>query len=268
MKQTLAIALSLAAVLTVPARAQITVAGTAVEERAARPGESYSGTLTLHNAGKETEEARVYLTDYTFAADGRSAYGAPGSVPRSSARWIVFSPAQVSIPAGGEATVGYTVTLPADAGLAGTYWSMLMVEGIERGSAESAAPGARERVRMGIRPTIRHGVQIATTVQGTGTPAVRFDGTRAYGTGGAKMLELDLSNAGDVAYRPEIRVELYDGAGRAAGSFTSKRGLLYPGTSLRQTFELGALPAGDYQALVVADAGGEEVFGAQYRLKL
>ncbi len=268
MNRILAIALSLAAFATVPARAQITVAGTAVEERAARPGESYSGTLTLRNEGSETEEARMYLTDYTFSADGRSAYGTPGSLPRSSARWIVFSPAQVRIAPGGEATVGYTVTLPADAGLAGTYWSMLMVEGIERGSAESAAPGARERVRMGIRPTIRHGIQIATTVEGTGTPAVRFDGTRAYGAGRAKMLELDLSNAGDVAYRPEIRVELYDGSGRAAGSFTSRRGLLYPGTSLRQTFELGALPAGDYQALVVADAGGDEVFGAQYRLKL
>ena len=45
-----------------------------------------------------------------------------------------------------------------------------------------------------------------------------------------------------------------------------------PGSRLRETgllrFDLGAIPAGEYQALVVADAGGDQVFGAQYHLKL
>jgi hypothetical protein len=267
MKRAFALSLALSA-LALPAPAQVTVVGNGVEEHAARPGESYSGTLRLRNAGRQDEEAKLYLTDYTFAADGSTRYAAAGSLPRSSARWIVFSPAQVRIPAGGEATVGYTVAVPAAAALEGTYWSTLMVEGIARGSAESTAGAAGARVRVGIQPSVRYAVQIATTLEGTGTPKVAFTSARAYAAARGKVLELDLANAGDVAYRPEIRVELFDAAGHRAGTFTSRRGLLYPGTSLRQSFDLGAVPPGSYQALVVADAGGDQVFGAQYTLQL
>ncbi|HET7463950.1 MAG TPA: hypothetical protein VFJ82_22025 [Longimicrobium sp.] len=265
-RRILSIALPLAAVAA-PAAAQITVLGSGVEERAAQPGETYSGTLRLRNEGRQAEEARVYLADYSFAADGRTVYAAAGSLPRSSARWIAFSPSQVRIAPGGEATVGYTVTVPAGAELHGTFWSLLMVEGIAHGSPESTTSTAAARVRMGVTPSIRYAVQIATTI-GAGAPQVRFASARAYAAGTGKVLEVDVANAGEVAYRPEIRVELYDEAGNKAGAFTSRRGLLYPGTSLRQTFELGAVPAGTYQALVVADAGGDQVFGAQYRLKL
>jgi hypothetical protein len=221
----------------------------------------------VRNDGRQTEEARVYLSDYSFGAGGRTTYAAPGSLPRSSARWVAFTPSSVRIPPGGEATVGYTVTVPADAALHGTYWSVVMVEGIAHGSPESTSAPAAARVRLGVRPTIRYAVQLATTL-GADAPQVRFASARAYPSAGGKVLELDLANAGEVAYRPEIRVELFDEAGRKAGAFTSRRGLLYPGTSLRQTFELGAVPAGTYQALVVADAGGDQVYGAQYRLKL
>jgi hypothetical protein len=267
MKRALAGSLFLVALLSRPAHAQIDVVGGGVEEHAAHAGESYAGTLRLRNRGAEPAEARIYLTDYAFAADGSSSYAAPGTLPRSSARWIAFTPSQVRIAAGGEATVGYTVTVPADARLEGTYWSMLMVEGVARGSAASADAPANARVRVGLQPTIRYGVQIATTVGGP-APKVSFSGARAYAGSHGRVLELDLANAGDVAYRPEIRVDLFDEAGGKVGSFTSRRGLLYPGTSLRQSFELGAVPAGTYQALVVADAGGDQVFGAQYRLKL
>jgi hypothetical protein len=251
-RRILSIALPLAA-LAAPATAQIAVLGNGIEERAAQPGETYSGTIRLRNEGRQTEEARVYLADYSFAADGRTVYAAAGSLPRSSARWIAFTPSQVRLAPGGEATVGYTVTVPAGAGLHGTFWSLLMVDGVAHGSPESTAPGPA--------------VQISTTL-GADPPQVRFASARAYAAGNGKVLEVDVANAGEVAYRPEIRVELYDEAGNRAGTFTSRRGLLYPGTSLRQTFELGALPAGTYQALVVADAGGDQVFGAQYRLKL
>ncbi|HET7228507.1 MAG TPA: hypothetical protein VFJ16_00760 [Longimicrobium sp.] len=258
--------LSLAA-LAAPAAAQITVLGNGVEERAVQPGETYSGTIRLRNEGRQAEEARVYLSDYSFAADGRTQYAAPGSLPRSSARWIAFTPSQVRIAPGGEATVGYTVTVPAGAALHGTFWSLLMVEGIAHGSPESTAAAPAARVRMGVQPSIRYAVQIATTI-GADAPQVRFASARAYAAGAGKVLEVDVANAGDVAYRPEIRVELFDEAGNRAGAFTSRRGLLYPGTSLRQTFELGSVPPGTYQALIVADAGGDQVFGAQYRLKL
>lgn len=265
MKRALALALALACAATA-AHGQITVVGSGVEEHAARPGDTYSGTLRLRNDGSEPADARIDLRDYAFSADGSSRFAAPGSLPRSNARWIAFSPAQVRLAPGAEATVGYTVTVPADAP-AGTSWSMLMVTTISRGGAESTDAPAGARVRVGLRATLRYGVQVATTI-GSPPPQVAFANAHAFADGAGKVLELDVANASEVAYRPELRVELYDAAGQRVASVTSRRGLLYPGTSLRQRFELGALPSGTYQALVVADAGGDQLFGAQYRLTL
>lgn len=266
MKRALLAPLLLAAAAA-PLRAQIAVVANTVDEHAAAPGEAYSGTLRLRNPDREPREARLYLADYTFSADGRSTFAAAGTLPRSSARWVSFAPARVRLGPGEEATVGYTVTVPDGAAHSGTYWTVLMVEGIDPVLA-GAASRPRARVQVGVRTAVRYAVQLATTIEGTGTAEVRFVSARAFADTTGKVLELEVSNPGTLAYRPELRVELFDAAGNRAGTFSAQRGLVYPGTSIRQRFELGRLPAGDYQALVVGDAGGAEVFGAQYRLKL
>jgi hypothetical protein len=264
MKRAFILGLALAAAPAL-AHGQIAVLGNGVEEHAAHPGETYSGTLRLRNQGSEPADARIDLRDYSFAADGSSRFDPPGSTPRSNARWVAFSPAQVHLAPGAEATVGYTVTVP-DGVAPGTSWSILMVTTIARGAPESAEP-AGGRVRVGLQATLRYGTQIATTVAGP-APRVAFANAHAFAGARGKVLEFDVANAGDVAYRPELRVEVFDAAGQKVASLGSRRGLLYPGSSLRQRFELGALPPGTYQALVVADTGGDQLFGAQYRLQL
>jgi hypothetical protein len=249
------------------AHAQVAVTSPAVQEHDARPGERYQGTIRVRNTTGRPQQARIYLADYAFQADGVTRYGAPGSSPRSNAAWITVSPSSVTVPAGQEVTVAYSVAVPEGRPLTGTFWSMVMVEALGDGAPAAGAPrGAR--VSLGVRPTIRYGVQVATTIAGTGTRKAEFAGTRAEGSAAGKALEFDVLNSGDLAFRPALRLELFDEQGAPAGKFEAKRGLVYPGTSVRQRFELGALPAGTYQALVVADTGGDEVFGARYRLKL
>ena len=69
------------------------------QERQAKPGETYRGTIVLRNTGAAPAEAKVYQTDYSFAADGSNLYGAPGRLPRSNANWISLSRELVTIPA-------------------------------------------------------------------------------------------------------------------------------------------------------------------------
>ena len=247
-----------------PARAQLTVIGNGVEEHQVQPGGTYSGTIRVLNTGGAPADARVYLTDYAHNAAGETSYGKPGSLARSNAGWVRFSPAQVRVAPGAEATIGYTITIPAAAGT-GTYWSMLMVEGLEEPSPGQPRRGGRVEVAVGM--TVRYGVQLATTIPGAAAQA-QFANPRAMTAADGRRVELDLSNSGLVAYRPKMRLELYDEAGNAAGTFSADRGLLYPGMSLRQRFDLVGVAAGSYQALITADTGGEEVFGAQYRLEL
>lgn len=263
---TLLIALSAAA-----ASAQIAFVGELSYDRQASPGDAYEGSFTLRNDGNQPAEAKVYQADYTFSCDGRTEYGEPGTLARSNARWIEFRPDRSVIPPRSSVAVQYTVKVPRGAGsdsLKGCYWSMLMVEEIASGSPESSLPSAGQK-SMGIQQAVRYGVQIATHITGTGTTSVGFsDPALAQIDSAGKALRISVTNTGENWMRPAVHLEIFDGAGKAHGRIEGSVFRMYPGTCVRHEFKLPALPSGDYTALVVVDAGGEQAFGAQYTVKI
>lgn len=244
-----------------PAAAQVSVVSSTLEERAAAPGERYTGTIRVRNTGAEPRQARVAAADYRFLADGRTFYEQPGTGARSNAAWVQFSPSRLTLAPGEEATVAYTVAVPADASLRGSYWSVLLVEAVDD------APAAVRAGRVGVTPSIRYAVQLATHV-GQAERRIALEGAHLTTDGGAKALQVDVVNAGAQADRLELRVDLFDADGAPAGSLTSTRGLVYPGTSIRQRFDLASLPPGTYKAMLVVDTGTDDVFGAEYTLRL
>ena len=251
------------------AGAQVSVIGELSQDKDVRPGETYDGIITVRNDTDVPQDAKIYPTDYLFRFDGTNDYGSPGSHTRSNAKWVTFSPSYLTIPPLSTMTVNYTVTVPAAADgkpLVGTYWSMLMVEGIPKTSPE--ASGAKKKDEMGIMQTIRYGIQVASTITQTGAKKINFIDTKLITPEkGRRVLQVDIENTGEIGMRPEVYVELFDQQGVSRGKYFGTRNRLYPGTSVRQNIDLSAVQQGTYKALVVVDAGGEDIFGAQYTLK-
>lgn len=253
-------AAALLAVSTTPVRAQVSVVSSTLEERQAAPGERYTAAVRLRNTSDRPQVARIYQTDYRFLADGRTFYEQPGTAARSNAAWVQFNPSQLTLGPGEETSVSYTVAVPD--GVHGSYWSVLMVETAQSRPARTAQTG------LGITPGIRYAVQLATHV-GQAERRVALEGARLTGeTGGARYLEVDVVNTGEQADRLELRMDLFDAEGTPAGRLARSRGLVYPGTSIHERFDLPVLPPGTYRALLVVDTGSDEVFGAEYTLRL
>jgi hypothetical protein len=261
---------SLIASLAPPAVAQVSIVGDLSQDHEARPGESYSGSILVRNDSNEPQEAKLYQTDYLFSFDGTNNYAEPGSTPRSNARWVSFSPSFLVVPPQQSVAVNFSVAIPKTVGgqeLAGTYWSMLMVEGIAKESAESSRPKKNDKPEMGLRQTLRYGIQIATHITGTGSKSVRFiEAKLVKGDAGETFLRVDIEDNGTIGFRPDVYVELFDAKGASKGKFPGHRYRLYPGTSVRQMIGLHGVGPGTYKALVVVDAGGDDVYGAQYTL--
>ena len=116
------------------AESRVAIVGGLTHVRVVTAGETYSGVILLRNIGEEPEEVKVYQADYLFFSDGRNVYGEPGKSARSNANWITLGPKSAMIPGNVILTVHYTINVPDNETLTGTYWSMFMVEGIPKGS--------------------------------------------------------------------------------------------------------------------------------------
>ena len=244
--------------------AGVTVIGNLTREKTTTMGEMYSGEIIIQNTGDDLEEVEIYQTDYLFDCNGTSSYGEPNQIPRSNAGWIDFGPKRFVIPAGQRAQIHYTVRVPAVDTLSGSYWSILMVEAIPVSSPESV----RFKGGVGINTVVRYGIQMVNHIGTNGNRQIAFLGAELQAEEGKKILQIDIENVGDWLLRPLMWVDVYGEQGQHIGMFEGDRLRTYPGTSVRHRIELGSIPPGTYKALVVADCGGDDLFGIQYTLTI
>lgn len=242
--------------------AQISVLGSLTRFRASVPGEEYEGTISLKNTGQTSAQARIYLQDYLFTADGKTAYLEPGSQTRSNASWVSLSAATAVLAPGEVADIRYTINTPASDSLAGTYWSVLFVEAVPE---ENAVPETNIPA-ITIRQVLRYGVQLVTEFTSSEPSDLRFSNTRIVTGAEGRSFSVDLANHGTRWLNGELYLEVYSQDGDYLKALSGQRFRTFPGTSVRKAFSLAGLAPGRYKVLLVADCGGDDLFGGNYNL--
>lgn len=235
-------------------------------EKTAAAGETYQGTIQLRNPGDTPQEVKVYQTDYLFFSDGTNIYGDPGTDPRSNADWVTFSPQRFFIPPKGSSQVHYTIKVPDNEALAGTFWSMMMIEAISSASPE-ALKKEKDKITFGISQVIRYGAQMITHIGDSGDRKIKFLNTSLLKDHQQRIFRIDLENTGERLLRASLWVDLYDQNGLSVGKFEGGKMGIYPTTSGRFGIDVSQVPPGEYKTLVVADCGDDDLFGATYNLK-
>lgn len=249
--------------------AAIHVESSLYQEKETAPGALYRGTVTLRNSGELPVTAKLYLTDYSFSADGANRYSLPGTEPRSNGGWVHLAQEQVTIAPQASADVQYEVAVPADPALHGSYWSMLMIEPLSAAESGGASVRHKGQVQAALSAVTRYGVQLATEIGNTGVRELRFDHPRLLkGPDGKKLLAVDVGNPGERTLRPQLALDLQLPGGAPVKGLPGGAHRLYPGSSAQFQIDVSALPGGTYRALLTADAGGDDVFGSQFDLTI
>jgi hypothetical protein len=246
-------------------RAQVGITNGLTQEKVCRPGETFQSFISIRNYGAEPQDVRIYQTDYSFTFDGRSAYDPPGKAARSNAGWITPGHKLLTVPGSSQVDLRYTAKVPDDPGLTGTYWSIIMVEAVQKASA-SQPEGGEKKPNMGINQVMRYAVQILTHIGDTGSRKVKFLQTELLQDKDRKVFHIDVENVGERWLRPYASLEIYNQQGELAGKFEGQRLRIFPGTSVRFNFDVSQIAGGRYKALVVLDNKDSHVFGAQYTL--
>ncbi|MCH8541556.1 MAG: hypothetical protein LAT58_12415 [Opitutales bacterium] len=265
----LCLALALIALSTLSAHAHVTVLSGLSNSHTVQPGQSITGAITVKNHSTEGVEVVLTQNDYFFDVEEGTRYPEADSLPRSNAGWLQPESGRVLLEPGETRPLNYSITVPEDSDLVGTFWSVIMVEPDTDGRFDPAVDqGELTGPRMGIQTKIRYGIQIVTNIGTTGQSDISFRDRELIRDNGTVLLQVDLQNTGERMTRPVLWAEIYAEDGEKLKRIQGRRLRMYPETSVRHRFNLTELDKGIYHVLVIVDDDGEDVFAARYRIDL
>ena len=227
-------------------------------------GESIENAIRVTNTSKEEPlELKFFASDYHFSG-GNVRYPEPGTLPRSCAGWISFTPTRSVLRAGETIQLEYRVEVPAEGVAPGTYWSLVLVEPVVPAKPEQED----ETDDFDVRIVNRLAIQIVINVGEQPAPKVKYVAQEVRKTDDGKFYSVSVENTGETWVRPEVWAEFFDSDGQQVGRFPVK-GIkrIYPTCSLTYDIPIGDLGAGEYTAIVVVDCG-EDAFAGQYSVTL
>lgn len=231
-------------------------------ESVSQPGEQYRGQVEIQNSGSESKSVKIYLRDYSFSYTGESKHDLPGTLERSNATWIKYNPQLITLEPGEKASIDYEVTVPQDESLTGTYWSVIMVEGIMPPDTAAQTGGVK------INTAIRYAVQIVTNIGETGNKDLQFMGLELQKEGDKNLLNVAVENTGECILKPEMSLEIFDADGNSLGVFKADRRRTFPGTSIKSSIVLEGVKPGTYTAILVADCDEDHIYGTNISLEI
>lgn len=244
-----------------PLQASIILRSALTLEKEALPGERYSGVIEISNNADAPQHVHIFKTDFRSTATGESIYDAPAGGGRSNALWIDYSPEYLILPAKSTMTIPYTVQVPQLDSLAGSYWSVLMVE------PEDEIDPLRSQNTLQLHTRIRYAVKVVTMLP-SGNRELTFLEYKLMQRQGESFLQVDALGSGTAHFKAFLTLQLFDAAGQSAGSFTAPYQTLYPASARRFEIPLVRDLAGKYKALLTADCGEDALFGITFDLEM
>lgn len=246
----------------VASQASIVVLNGLTHENEAQPGETYRGAVEIQNTADTEKSVRIYLRDYLFSHTGETRHDPAGTLERSNAPWITYNPELLNLGPNEKALVEFEVLVPENDSLTGTFWSVIMVEGI--------IPPDTAKYKQGvtINTAIRYAVQIVTNIGKTGVSDLQFLGLELDQQNENKLLNVLIGNTGERMLRSEVSLELFDEEGNSAGIIKADKRKTYPGTSIKVELPLEGIKPGNYSGMLVADCGNDQIFGTNVSFEL
>lgn len=240
--------------------ASIEVVGSLKHIHNAQPGDVIHGQIKIQNSGDYPQEVRVYQTDYLYNYENYTLYDPPVTHPRSNASWIEYSPQTTIVNSHEAQFIQYQIKIPNDTSLKGSFWSILMVEGVNPIDPE-------QKGKLSINTVTRYAIQIVNELDNKGLGELQFMEPTLLTEEGKLILAIDILNTGDHYISPEVSIEFFDDNGNQVKKIEANRKGLFPSTSARFRIDLQGLESNKtYQALIIAAGKNDDVFGLEYTL--
>ncbi len=251
-----------------PAAAQISVEVSPLRvELAAAAGSMTTQAITLINAGKEAVRVRATVTDWDLSKDGAPQFeGAVNGGPFSATGWVRVAPPEQVIEPGKEATVRFSLAVPAGVEPAGYRTGVLF----------EFAPGTGDPIAHAREVMFKS--RIATLIYvdiGQAPMAAELTDLRSRTVGPRTQIVATVKNTSRRHVRTKGSVVLYDQAGRSVREVAIPDVPLLPESEREVAIAVidpetqsAALPPGDYRVELKMDVGLPALLVGESTLKV
>ena len=233
------------------------------------PGQQHSFSVSVKNLGTSPTTFQLYPADGTTSSVSGVQYSQPSPPPTGTGSWIKLAATRVTLPAGGQQTVSFTVTVPPGTGV-GDHVGAVIGAGVGTSTSSSTTNASGSGVSLSV--TSRVVVAVVIHVP-TSTKIALQVGTPTFGieSGGRQFLSIPLNDPGDLLFKPHLAGTVTP-CGSSASAFVLDRQLdtFVPHTSIDYVYfvQPNRLPQGCYTVDVHTDDAGKALGSFRGNLQL
>lgn len=240
-------------------------------------GDNITGVLELRNTSPTSAEIKIYQEDIVVNGAGRTEYAQTinrGTHNRSNASWINLGFDRIILEPNEKRTVTYSIRVPNDRTISGSYWSTLMLEPVSKKSPESQLTQQipKDQPTLTLNQKMRYSVQILTHVRGNGQskPVLKFLSPKIEkNTQNKRSLYFHIQNTGNRYSRPDVWLDVFSLQGNKLHRLKAETHGLYINEKEAFHIDLSPLKTGKYKALLAAeDNGTGQIFGSDINLTI
>ena len=238
------------------------------------PDTTIIATITIRNIDTKDADIQIYLSDYQINLN-QTHYANPNTTPRSNAAWIKLGATDTTIPANTTKQIPVEIDIPNDDTLSGSYWSLIMVE--PKPSNILIGDINQEEVsEQNLRIISRHGLNVITSFK-EGYSDFEFEKpSMSYSKNETPIFNINSENIGTSIVKADVYLDIYASNGEEFGRIDIGKQVFRPRNPVSLTFDFSqlisenqlGLVADTYSALLIVDAGDDNLFGARYNLDI
>lgn len=226
------------------------------------PGDFRRIKISLTNEKTVPEQVHFKLVDYACNAEGEHFFKKPHSFERSNASWIHLHTNQLTLKAKEKADYFFTVKVPSDPLLQGSYWSVILIE-----PKDPVNTIKDQLMGFNLAIQLRFAYHLITTID-EGVAKLEVIQTKLYPLQEEEKLGIDIKNTGTLFLNPKATLKLYNSAGVLEKTLISQKERLYPASSQRYFFQGMGLKGKKYTAFLLLDNEDKHLFGETFELSL
>ena len=221
----------------------------------AESGNIITGEIILVNTTEIEQRITFDLQDAIYSCSATRIFSKDQTHAYSSRKWFTASTMEKILQPKEKYVYRFSITVPKDKSLRGSYWSVVMVN-VERPVDEGV-------VKNGVKlnSKIRYAVGLFTNVNSFDAVDLDFDGINLNQLENSDKKDLDIKMFNKSAFIQGVKLtlEVYNDKGVKVYEAKTGRNLTIPGACRNFKIEISDVPKGTYQCVLIADSKEEFV---------